>query len=165
VKLLDNGIQHHQGDDSPNIYLSIEQLDMSSALLSPPHTHTAQLKGLESLLRFESSVKPESNSGQGGRMGSGQLLWDDAIRLAEAALDFTFGVRQHCPTLKTHQIDNNAPSLLDIAPAIWNSHYLQVCRQYLTKSLLFGSNSPSVSCGPRKEIPCNIQHHSFDRQG
>jgi hypothetical protein len=51
--------------------------------------------------------------------------WEDAAYLVEAALYFIFGMRTRFRNLKILELEE-APSLLDLAPAIWNSHYLKV---------------------------------------
>ncbi|KAI0392492.1 hypothetical protein F5Y17DRAFT_357726 [Xylariaceae sp. FL0594] len=152
VKLLDNGIQYHQGLDSPNIYLSIEQPDMSAALLSPPHAHTAQLKGLESELVFESSARCMGGNSRAQYQGPSWLLWDDATCLVEAALDFTFGIRQHYPTLRTRQLNGNAPSLLDIAPAIWNAYYFESVTSHAKKFPVISSILASTARAKSSEL-------------
>ncbi|KAI1753684.1 hypothetical protein F4782DRAFT_65335 [Xylaria castorea] len=142
VKILD--IQYHQ-DNIPNLYFSIEQPDMSSALLSPPHAHTAQIKGLECILRFESSSRLTANSENEEQISSQTRmtspmgasasyhtfrtsnvvdLWENAARLVEAALCITFGTRKLIQGLRIIELEK-APSLLELAPAIWNSHYLK----------------------------------------
>ncbi|GAP83749.2 hypothetical protein SAMD00023353_0501460 [Rosellinia necatrix] len=149
VQILD--IQHHQKEDSiPNIYFSIEQPDMSSALLSPPHAPTAQFKGLECIIRFDSldclasgSMRPElpglqsclstdpmdSSTGTPAdeytTAGTKQVeLWERAAYLTEGALCLTFGTRKRIRGLTIFEPEKG-PSLLDLAPAIFNSHYMR----------------------------------------
>ncbi|KAI1172331.1 hypothetical protein F4777DRAFT_516885 [Nemania sp. FL0916] len=144
-------IQYHWDEgDLPNLYFSIEQPDMSSALLSPPHTSTAHIKGLECILHFKNSGRPEIICEQGQRIISDVALssnqpgfptgdpsdrctvdayytvetWDNAASLIEAALCLTFGTRRRIPKLTTLELEE-APSLLDLAPAVWNSRYLK----------------------------------------
>lgn len=151
VEILD--VQYHQeGDKLPNLYLSIEQPDMSSALLSPPHTKTAHFKGLECILQFQSPNRPEVGS-RGEVQADHDVLmssdpvtsyaaipashhtlhtrdmvevWEQAAYLIEAALCVTFGTRKLMRGLTIFELEK-APSLLDLAPAIWNSRYLRVC--------------------------------------
>ncbi|KAI0472360.1 hypothetical protein F4859DRAFT_102283 [Xylaria cf. heliscus] len=141
------GVQYHQEEEgnTPDLYFSIEQSDMSSALLSPPHAHTAQIKGLECILRFESSsnltispVQKEQVSSQYRMTPATEAsadcpiihisdtidMWENAALLVEAALCVTFGTRRRMNGLKIIEMEK-APSLLDLAPAIWNSHYLR----------------------------------------
>ncbi|KAI1817080.1 hypothetical protein GGS20DRAFT_97986 [Poronia punctata] len=155
VKVLDNGIQYQPGDDNPNIYLSVEQPDMSSALLSPPQAHTAQLRGLESFLRFEAFSRQKASVNQ-GRLGSMKLHREDASCLVMAALDVVFGIRQRFPTLKSCRIVNDAPSLLDIAPAIWNAHYLKATVSHTENfgiiSSILASTASSQSPGLRRQV-------------
>ncbi|KAI0436360.1 hypothetical protein F4803DRAFT_572566 [Xylaria telfairii] len=144
VQVID--VQYHQEENNiPNLYFSIEQADMSSALLSPPHAHTAQIKGLECILRFESSnritVGPKQEEQVLSQLSisspmeasaenytfytSAELdIWGNAAHLVEAALCITFGTRKRMHGLKIIEL-GKAPSLLDLAPAIWNSHYLR----------------------------------------
>ncbi|KAI1111201.1 hypothetical protein F5Y14DRAFT_317711 [Nemania sp. NC0429] len=150
IELLD--VQYHQEEDNmPNLYFSIEQPDMSSALLSPPHSKTAHFKGLECLLRFKPSGRPQatlegeeqadhdiplassarniSSSVEAPashyRMDSRNLeeIWEQAAHLIETALCITFGTRKIMRGLSIFEL-GKAPSLLDLAPAIWNSRYL-----------------------------------------
>ncbi|KAI1349387.1 hypothetical protein F5Y01DRAFT_327457 [Xylaria sp. FL0043] len=147
VQTLD--VQYHREEDNvPNLYFSIEQSDMSSALLSPPHAHTAQLKGLECILRFEpsnhldaSSRKVEQTHSQiplsWDRLNSSTAilashyvleatesaeLWDNAACLVQAAVCVTIGMRKGIKGLSIFELEKG-PSLLDISPSIWNSQY------------------------------------------
>ncbi|KAI1162612.1 hypothetical protein F5B18DRAFT_652405 [Nemania serpens] len=150
IEILD--VQYHQeGDNMPNLYFSIEQPDMSSALLSPPHTNTAHFKGLECILRFKSPTRSEATF-RGEEQAdhdvplwsSDQIIssavtpashypldtrseveaWEQAAYLIEAALCITFGTRKLMRGLTIFELEK-APSLLDLAPAIWNSRYLK----------------------------------------
>ncbi|KAI0194771.1 hypothetical protein EV127DRAFT_509038 [Xylaria flabelliformis] len=155
VEILD--IQYHQENNIPNIYFSIEQPDMSSALLSPPHAHTAQIKGLECILRFDStsyltsakekervssqmqmSLMGASPSYHTLRTSDGVDLWENASRLVEAALCITFGTRKRIEGMKVIELENGS-SLLELAPAVWNSHYLKSVKNH-TKSFAVISN-------------------------
>ncbi|KAI0804919.1 hypothetical protein GGR55DRAFT_307288 [Xylaria sp. FL0064] len=147
VQALD--VQYHREEDNvPNLYFGIEQSDMSSALLSPPHAHTAQLKGLECILRFEpsnhletSSKKEEQTDSQlpfswdqlnpstgilashyGLEATESAELWDNAACLTRAAFCVTIGTRKGMRGLSIFELEKG-PSLLDISPSIWNSQY------------------------------------------
>ncbi|KAI1281625.1 hypothetical protein F5Y07DRAFT_265439 [Xylaria sp. FL0933] len=147
VQALD--VQYHREEDNvPNLYFSIEQSDMSSALLSPPHAHTAQLKGLECILRFAPSNHLDANSRKEeqtdsqiplswDRLNSSTAilashyvleatesaeLWDNAACLVQAALCVTIGMRKGMRGLSIFELEKG-PSLLDISPSIWNSQY------------------------------------------
>ncbi|TRX97440.1 hypothetical protein FHL15_001718 [Xylaria flabelliformis] len=142
VEILD--IQYHQENNIPNFYFSIEQPDMSSALLSPPHAHTAQIKGLECILRFDSTSRLTASAKEQEQVPSQMRmspmaaspsyhtlrasdvvdLWENASRLVEAALCITFGTRKRIEGMKVIELENG-PSMLELAPAIWNSHYLK----------------------------------------
>ncbi|KAI8964793.1 hypothetical protein F5Y11DRAFT_363408 [Daldinia sp. FL1419] len=50
--------------------------------------------------------------------------WDDAGHLAQMALYVTIGIRKRLRGLRLFQLDDR-PSLLELAPAIWNAHYLK----------------------------------------
>ncbi|KAI0973090.1 hypothetical protein F4678DRAFT_38569 [Xylaria arbuscula] len=147
VQILD--IQYHSEDDSiPNLYFGIEQPDMSSALLSPPHVQTAQLKGLECILRFQSSghmkassereeqtsweapfssdpmmysVEPPASHCRFDAIASTEL-WDNATHLIQAAICVTLGTCKRIRGLSIFEPETGL-SLLDLAPAIWNSRY------------------------------------------
>ncbi|KAI0426607.1 hypothetical protein F5Y09DRAFT_351079 [Xylaria sp. FL1042] len=148
VQTLD--VQYHREEDNiPNLYFGIEQLDMSSALLSPPHAHTAQLKGLECILRFDFSSHMEADSKKEEQTGlespfssdhmshpagfltnhqvSGAAdsadLWDNAACLVQAAFCVTIGTRKSIRGLSVLELEKKGPSLLDISPSIWNSQY------------------------------------------
>ncbi|GAW13233.1 hypothetical protein ANO14919_026130 [Xylariales sp. No.14919] len=144
-------IQYHQEEvNIPNLYFRIEQPDMSSALLSPPHVHTAQFKGLDCVLRFKYSSRPKASSVREEGMGSEPLLFPGPINslagippdyftlgsidpanlresvacLVEAAFRIILGTHKIMRGLKIIEPEK-APSLLDLAPTIWNSHYLR----------------------------------------
>ncbi|KAI8634209.1 hypothetical protein F5Y19DRAFT_203921 [Xylariaceae sp. FL1651] len=149
VEVLD--VQYHQEVDGiPNLYFKIDHPDMSYALLSPPHTCTAHFKGLECLLRFQPSSHPEPNCRRETQVASKSLLptspseppietsidphkssipdlaeqWKEVAYLVEAVFYFTIGVRKRFRDLKIVELETST-SLLEIAPAIWNSHYLK----------------------------------------
>ncbi|KAI3319197.1 hypothetical protein HD806DRAFT_548761 [Xylariaceae sp. AK1471] len=150
VKIL--AVQCHADNDNiPNLYFNIEQPDMSSALLSPPHAHTAQFKGLECILRFKTLSRLEAST-RGNELidlehpsfpdlmlslagvptdnytfdasDLGAEPWENAAYMVEAALYFIFGMRQRFRNLTILKLEE-APSLLELAPAVWNSHYLK----------------------------------------
>ncbi|TGJ78230.1 hypothetical protein E0Z10_g10535 [Xylaria hypoxylon] len=50
--------------------------------------------------------------------------WENAACLVEAAFPITFGTRKRMRGFSIFEPEE-APSLLDLAPAIWNSHYLR----------------------------------------
>ncbi|KAI1825384.1 hypothetical protein F4861DRAFT_538068 [Xylaria intraflava] len=147
IRLLD--IQYHSEENNfPSLYFSIEQPDMSSALLSPPHAYTAQFKGLECVLRFKQlshstagsrgtehadsetqSASSPIDASTGAPTGYSTFYpsdltkrWEAAAYLVEAALQVTLGLRQRIQGLSISKLEE-APSLLSLAPAIWNSHY------------------------------------------
>ncbi|KAI1804554.1 hypothetical protein F4811DRAFT_274197 [Daldinia bambusicola] len=51
--------------------------------------------------------------------------WDDAGYLAQVALYVTIGIRKRMRGLRLFHLDTR-PSLLELAPAIWNAHYLKI---------------------------------------
>ncbi|RYC60125.1 hypothetical protein CHU98_g6081 [Xylaria longipes] len=158
VEILE--VEYHQEEDNvPNLYFSIEQSDMSSALLSPPHAYTAQIKGVECILRFKSSSHLMASPKQEEQVSSQPRMtppieasagyhtlpfsdvvdpWENAARLVEAALCITFGTRKRMQGLKIIEF-GKAPSLLDLAPAVWNSDYLRSTLNY-TKNFAVISN-------------------------
>ncbi|KAI0552837.1 hypothetical protein F4679DRAFT_52454 [Xylaria curta] len=172
VEILD--IQYHQENNIPNLYFSVEQPDMSSALLSPPHAHTAQLKGLECILRFSSShltasakeheqVPSQIRMSPMGASPNGHTLrafdevdlWENAARLVEAALCITFGTRKRIQGMKVVDLEN-APSLLELAPAIWNSHYLKSVLNH-TKNFAMISNILASSLKEDNDGPGGLE--------
>lgn len=61
--------------------------------------------------------------------------WNDAGRLAQMALYVTIGIRKRMRGLRLFQLDNR-PSLLELAPAIWNAHYLKVLKTLIRLKFL-----------------------------
>ncbi|KAI1136699.1 hypothetical protein F5Y05DRAFT_420046 [Hypoxylon sp. FL0543] len=53
-----------------------------------------------------------------------QQRWDDAGYLAQTALQVTIGAKERIRGLRVLHLDSR-PSLLQLAPAIWNAHYLE----------------------------------------
>ncbi|KAI2632064.1 hypothetical protein GGR54DRAFT_634835 [Hypoxylon sp. NC1633] len=174
---------HHQPlyDGAPNLFFIIEHPHKASVLLSPPHTPTARLNGIECLFRYQRDAPkdtledipedgPEASqadaecpdiydtemddhaidmalhvqyldfiedSYQDGcssdywespaidnPMNQVQQRWDDLACLAQMALCLITGVRKRLSGLRLSRLDNK-PSLLEIAPAIWNAYYLK----------------------------------------
>ncbi|KAI3340311.1 hypothetical protein F4824DRAFT_517685 [Ustulina deusta] len=199
VQILD--VQYHREEGSiPHLYFGIEQPDMSSALLSPPYTRTAQLKGLECILQLQSSSHLEASSekeeqtGSESPLSSGRMiysagfftshqafdvtdlveLWDNVAYLVEAAFCITFGTRKRMRGLSIFEPEK-APSLLNLAPAIWNSWYrrsiVSHTRKFAVISNIFASSlngqSPELRRkgvellkGAPAEINDDSNHHS-----
>ncbi|KAI1644862.1 uncharacterized protein F4817DRAFT_367207 [Daldinia loculata] len=157
-------------DGAPNLYFIIEHLHKSSVLLSPPHSPTARLYGIECLFQYQTNNSDGSDTGTNesnicdldmddyppepasqpqaldltsDAHGSAvynyyywedpildifakhsRQRWNDAGRLAQMALYVTIGIRKRMRGLRLFQLDNR-PSLLELAPAIWNAHYLK----------------------------------------
>ncbi|KAI1210290.1 uncharacterized protein F4807DRAFT_59751 [Annulohypoxylon truncatum] len=59
-----------------------------------------------------------------------QQQWDDAAYLAQMALHVTIGIRKRTRGLRLFQLDNR-PSLLELAPAIWNAHYFEAVTSHV----------------------------------
>ncbi|KAI0479215.1 hypothetical protein GGR56DRAFT_367907 [Xylariaceae sp. FL0804] len=157
-------------DGAPNIYLSLEQPDKASSLLSPPHIHTAHLQGVEcqwqiractsrgaargryphSEVTFDSpdvcvlqdARQPMSPAQTGtadleNSTGTEVLAnaieieetWDSARRMVEVALEKTMGIKKIFRGVKCSE-SIPALSLLELAPAIWNSRYLQSAAEH-----------------------------------
>lgn len=51
--------------------------------------------------------------------------WDNAAYLAQMAIFVTIGIKKRLRGLRLFQLETR-PSLLELAPAIWNAHYLKV---------------------------------------
>ncbi|KAI0854012.1 hypothetical protein F5Y00DRAFT_269328 [Daldinia vernicosa] len=157
-------------DGAPNLYFIIEHLQKSSVLLSPPHSPTARLYGIECLFQYQTSnsdvsnidtnesnicdldiddyhlepaSQPQAPDLTNDTYGSAvynyyywedpildifarhsRQRWNDAGRLAQMALYVTIGIRKRMRGLRVFQLDDR-PSLLELAPAIWNAHYLK----------------------------------------
>ncbi|KAI1656566.1 hypothetical protein F4813DRAFT_397435 [Daldinia decipiens] len=157
-------------DGAPNLYFIIEHLDKSSVLLSPPHSPTARLYGIECLFQYQTSHSDASNTDtnesnicdfdmddyppepalqpQAPGLSNdahrstvynyyywedpelylfakhSRRRWNDAGRLAQMALYVTIGIKKRMRGLRLFQLDSR-PSLLELAPAIWNAHYLK----------------------------------------
>ncbi|KAI1471366.1 uncharacterized protein F4812DRAFT_467472 [Daldinia caldariorum] len=157
-------------DGAPNLYFIIEHLHKSSVLLSPPHSPTARLNGIECLFRYQTNssdidktdagesrncdvdtedcafkaalqyqvsdlTDDTSNSAVHDYYWEEPMLdsfadhsrqqWEDAGYLAQRALCVTIGIRKRMRGLRLFHLDTR-PSLLELAPAIWNAHYLKV---------------------------------------
>ncbi|KAI1132533.1 hypothetical protein F5Y10DRAFT_292939 [Nemania abortiva] len=166
VEILDVDY-YGEEDDRPNLCFSIEQLDMSSALLSPPHTSTAHFKGLECILQFKASSRPEASD-----IGEDQLdpdapdlidVWENAAYLVESALCITFGTRQRIPGLRICELEK-APSLLGLAPAIWNCRYLKSTvshtKNFAVISNILASSLSGQSPELRRKGAKLLEHHA-----
>ncbi|KAI0131090.1 hypothetical protein F4814DRAFT_457000 [Daldinia grandis] len=171
-------------DGAPNLYFIIEHLHKSSVLLSPPHSPTARLYGIECLFQYQTSnldvskigtnesniygldmddYPPGSASQQQAPnltddahgsivynyyswenptldnfAGHSRQRWNDAGRLAQMALYVTIGIRKRMSGLRLFQLDNR-PSLLELAPAIWNAHYLKAVAYHATNIPIISS--------------------------
>ncbi|KAK5635205.1 hypothetical protein RRF57_010917 [Xylaria bambusicola] len=135
AEILDVQYRGEEGN-SPNLYFGIEQPDMSSALLSPPHVHTAHLSGLECILQFAYSnqterspgsvLSPDCATSSDGSITNYQPdsleLWEHSSDLVEAAFCIILGTRKIFQGLSIRE-PKKSPSLLDLAPGICNSRY------------------------------------------
>ncbi|KAI1102297.1 hypothetical protein F4804DRAFT_334396 [Jackrogersella minutella] len=117
-----------------------------------------------------------------------QQQWDNATYLAQMALHVTIGVKKRMSGLRLLQLDTR-PSLLELAPAIWNAHYLEAMtfhvakfpiissilatssrghsaslRQKSAKLLLDNSNSNYDQADTRMEADFNLYKSSVDQK-
>ncbi|KAI0900963.1 hypothetical protein F4806DRAFT_176174 [Annulohypoxylon nitens] len=151
-------------DGAPNLYFIVEHPQKSSLLLSPPHSPTAHFNGIECLFHYQSDSPDVPSVGENdtfdtdidGRSPQAYLQfdnlspnstsyddemfsnrWDDAAYLAQMALHVTVGIKKRLRGLRLFQLDNR-PSLLELAPAIWNARYLEAVASHVT-------NFPTIS--------------------
>ncbi|KAI0203102.1 hypothetical protein F4808DRAFT_52090 [Astrocystis sublimbata] len=165
-------IDYHQQACIPNLYFGIEQPDMSSALLSPPHAHTAQVKGIECILRFGSSNQSNTTAKQEEPESSHSCMftpweasakypalleddianpWENAARLVDAAFRTTFGMRKRTKGINIIELEKT-PSLLELAPALWNSHYLRSTLNHTNKFAVISNILASSLHGQSPQI-------------
>lgn len=126
----------------PNLYLTAEHRDNSYALLAPPHMPVAHLSGLHCHLDFIGEMQLTVDEGQldSNMMKEGfdfttdsiilkenqvDALWDHIDSLLAAVIRELFGVRRKFSNI-TKRTLKRGPSLVELAPAVWNGTYLQV---------------------------------------
>lgn len=148
------GISYETTDDEPtNIYLEVDHPDKAASLLSPPGAVTTSIEGVVCHLDYRPVVyghqhrQPQSISDQTGSHDGALVQFegcpeDAAIgheidevghrrrtgtaRLTVAALYRMIGIRPKF--FGVQGITPASPTLLDVAPAMWNAHYMQVSR-------------------------------------
>ncbi|KAI1769648.1 hypothetical protein GGR53DRAFT_9900 [Hypoxylon sp. FL1150] len=130
---------HHQllYDGAPTLSFIMEHPNKSSMLLSPPHVPTARFSGIECFFcfnpdspntsysnpkRFASNNEHHSTIDSHPRIIVKQR--DDIKNLAQVALHILVGVKKRYHGVRVSLLDTG-PSLLELAPAIWNAHYLK----------------------------------------
>ncbi|KAI0833013.1 hypothetical protein F5Y06DRAFT_307442 [Hypoxylon sp. FL0890] len=72
--------------------------------------------------------------------------WNDAAYLAQMALQITIGVKERIRGLRIVHLDAQ-PSLLQLAPAIWNGHYLKAMTFHVAKFPIISNIIATVSRG------------------
>lgn len=129
-------------EGEPNLYLTVEHRDKSYALLAPPHMPAAHLSGLHCQLDFIGEMQLVVDEGQlddvtmreESTLTAGSItleehqvdaLWGLIDSLLAAVVRELFGVRKKLSHI-TKRTSKRGPSLVELAPAVWNSTYLQV---------------------------------------
>ncbi|RYP63570.1 hypothetical protein DL769_006925 [Monosporascus sp. CRB-8-3] len=171
-------------EGAPNLYLNIQHPDKSFALLSPPHALTAQFKGLESTFHFMSSryedlrysdVQNEENViTLGDTVEAGIRDLEEhkrrelAAHLVDLALYKILGVPKRLYGLQFRKLAD-APSLLQLGPAIWNSHYLKATAAHVKKfpviSEVLATSIQAQSPSLRKKTAKLLEHDRLPPQG
>ncbi|KAI1269644.1 hypothetical protein F5Y18DRAFT_437507 [Xylariaceae sp. FL1019] len=177
-------IQYYpENDESPNLCFGIEPSDMSFALLQPPHSHTAYLKGLECVLRLKatkaSNILDRNNenlscdtllsssllfthtqihSKEDERLDSDKTeRWEFVSYLVEAALCYMIGLRRRFEDLRVRSSTTSSTmSWLEVAPHIWNNHYLELAKSHSDK---FSVISECLATGSSAESRDTISKH------
>ncbi|KAI0385364.1 hypothetical protein F5Y04DRAFT_276698 [Hypomontagnella monticulosa] len=81
-----------------------------------------------------------------GPQNQDRVRWDDAARLAQMALCVIIGIRKCMQGVRVSHL-NTKPSLLELAPAIWNAHYLKMMTLHATSFLIISNILASSSRG------------------
>ncbi|KAI0013226.1 hypothetical protein F4779DRAFT_442223 [Xylariaceae sp. FL0662B] len=114
-----------------------------------------------------------SNSWNGSAEGSSkdetQEIWHDAAYLVQMAMHIAIGAKKRVRGLQLFELDTS-PSLLDLAPAVWNAHYLKATAIHVSNfsvisKILAASvegQSPSLR---QKGAKLLGQDHPEDNQG
>lgn len=123
-------------------YFRVEHADNSSALLSPPNVETSTMSGIACVFKYSLISSGVGNDAADDIMAVESLdeigghpnTWTPGpvsqhlqpiVDLAIAALHEILGVRKRCPGIRYD--DRMSLTLLELAPAVWNAHYMQVC--------------------------------------
>ncbi|KAL7624028.1 hypothetical protein AAE478_005585 [Parahypoxylon ruwenzoriense] len=145
-------------DGAPNLYFIVEQPHKSTALLTPPHIPTARFNGIECLFHYQSSIfrashvnakesyvvdehiRPHQTTWASNYQGSSAVNtpteqtrqdWGDVAHLTQMALHIIIGIKKRIHGLRLCQL-GTGPSLLELAPTIWNAHYLKAMAVHVT---------------------------------
>ncbi|RYP11967.1 hypothetical protein DL767_011536 [Monosporascus sp. MG133] len=155
-------------EGAPNLYLNIQHPDKSFALLSPPHALTAQFKGLESTFHFMTSQDEDRRNEAGARDLEEHKRGEFAAHLVDLALYKLLGVPKRLYGLQFRKLADT-PSLLQLAPAIWNSHYLKATAAHAKKfpviSEVLATSVQAQSPSLRKKAAKLLEHDRLPPQG
>ncbi|KAI2471753.1 hypothetical protein F4781DRAFT_439651 [Annulohypoxylon bovei var. microspora] len=80
-----------------------------------------------------------------------QQRWDDAAYLAQMALHVTIGIKKRMRGLRLFQLDSR-PSLLEIAPAIWNARYLEAVTSHVANFSIISNILATSSRGQSSSL-------------
>ncbi|RYP40307.1 hypothetical protein DL768_010657 [Monosporascus sp. mg162] len=155
-------------EGAPNLYLNIQHPDKSFALLSPPHALTAQFKGLESTFHFMTSQGEDRRNEAGARDLEEHKRVEFAAHLVDLALYKLLGVPKRLYGLQFRKL-TDTPSLLQLAPAIWNSHYLRAtaahAKNFPVISEVLATSVQAQSPSLRKKAAKLLEYDRLPPQG
>ncbi|KAK0674680.1 hypothetical protein QBC41DRAFT_342120 [Cercophora samala] len=118
------GLEH---TDPEAIYF-LHHPDLSSSLISPPGLPVASFQGLKVDIHYHIDMShPKDNQAEPIETDGLPLQerMDEAIALLDIALQRLIGVKKSIPGVKVTKSNDDLPSLIDVAPAVWNLPYLQ----------------------------------------
>ncbi|KAI0885325.1 uncharacterized protein GGS22DRAFT_188616 [Annulohypoxylon maeteangense] len=132
-----NGIEclfRYQSEENTVSHATTEQYDICDTDMGDySHETTLQLEDsspIHTPYRDEMSGNYWSGLIVDTHINRTQQRWDDAAYFAQMALHVTIGVKKRMHGLRLFQLDDR-PSLLELAPAIWNARYLEAVTSHV----------------------------------
>ncbi|KAK4180331.1 hypothetical protein QBC36DRAFT_356274 [Triangularia setosa] len=122
---------HQPGLDrnDPEAKYFLHHPDLSSSLIAPPELPVASFQGLKAEIHYRINMT-YSKDEQTEAAEANRLALEDRMEEALTLLDIAFqkliGIKKSIPGVRVTKTINDLPSLIDIAPAVWNLPYLQL---------------------------------------
>ncbi|KAK4667374.1 hypothetical protein QC763_308655 [Podospora pseudopauciseta] len=158
---------------NPEAVYFLHHPDLSSSLIAPPELPFASFQELKVDIHYHINMSYSTDDQTEATETTGLPLEDrleEAMTLLDIGLQKLIGVKKSIPGVKVTKSNNDLPSLIGIAPAVWNIPYLQSMTVHaqmipsLARSIvrLKHSQSPSLRRKVEGLMPGDIDPEIWD---